>query len=83
VTDSTAPSDHSAEAFGAALATIAAVELRGEALTPAELNERTCWWWTTGTGSPSRLKARLRGAVRHSGMASLSTETTVSALTEA
>ena len=39
MTDSTAPSDHSAEAFGAALATLAAVELQGEGLTPAELNE--------------------------------------------
>jgi hypothetical protein len=39
VTDSTAPSDHSAEAFGAALATLAAVELQEECLTPAELNE--------------------------------------------
>ena len=39
MTDSTAPSDHSAEAFGAALATLAAVELQQEGLTPAELNE--------------------------------------------
>jgi hypothetical protein len=39
VTDSTAPSDHSAEAFGAALATLAAVELQAEGLTPADLNE--------------------------------------------
>jgi predicted aconitase len=39
VTDSTAPSDHSAEAFGAALATLAAVELQAEGLTPGELNE--------------------------------------------
>jgi hypothetical protein len=38
VTDSTAPSDQSADAFGAALATLAAVELH-EGLTPAELNE--------------------------------------------
>jgi hypothetical protein len=34
-----------------------------------------------GTGSPSRPKARLKGAVRHTGMAPPSTETTVSALT--
>jgi hypothetical protein len=39
VTDSTASLDDSAEAFGAALATLAAVELRGEGLTPSELNE--------------------------------------------
>ena len=39
MTDSTAPSDHSAEAFGAALATLAAVEFQEEGLTPAELNE--------------------------------------------
>ena len=39
MTDSTAPSDQSAEAFGAALATLAAVELQAEGLTPAELNE--------------------------------------------
>jgi hypothetical protein len=39
VTDSTAPSDHSAEAFGATLATLAAVELQAEGRTPAELNE--------------------------------------------
>ena len=39
MTDSTAPSDQSAEAFGAALATLAAVELQQEGLTPAELNE--------------------------------------------
>ena len=39
MTDSTAPSDHSAEAFGAALATLAAVEVQAEGLTPAELNE--------------------------------------------
>jgi hypothetical protein len=38
VTDSTAPSDYSAEAFGAALATLAAAEVQ-EGLTPAELNE--------------------------------------------
>ena len=39
MTDPTTPPDESAEAFGSALATIAAVELRGEGLTPAELNE--------------------------------------------
>ena len=38
MTDSTAPSDHSAEAFGAALATLAAAEVQ-EGLTPANLNE--------------------------------------------
>ncbi len=37
--DSLAPSDDTAEAFGAALATLAAVELQAEGLTPAELNE--------------------------------------------
>ena len=39
MTDSTAPSDHSAEAFGATLATLAAAEVQEEGLTPAELNE--------------------------------------------
>ncbi len=39
MTDSTASLDDSAEAFGAALATLAAVELQAEGLTPAELNE--------------------------------------------
>jgi hypothetical protein len=39
VTDPNTPPDESPEAFGAALATLAAVELRGEGLTPAELNE--------------------------------------------
>jgi hypothetical protein len=39
VTDHNTPPDESAEAFGAALATLAAVELQGEGLTPAELNE--------------------------------------------
>ena len=39
VTDSPVPSDRSAEAFGAVLATVAAVELQEEGLTPAELNE--------------------------------------------
>jgi hypothetical protein len=38
VTDSTASLDDSAEAFGAALATVAAVELQ-EGLTPSELHE--------------------------------------------
>ena len=37
--DSLAPSDDTAEAFGAALATVAAVEVQEEGLTPAELNE--------------------------------------------
>ena len=39
MTDFTLPADESPEAFGAALATIAAVELRAEGLSPAELNE--------------------------------------------
>jgi hypothetical protein len=39
VPDSLAPSDDTAEAFGAALATLAAVEVQEEGLTPAELNE--------------------------------------------
>ena len=39
MTDPTAPPDDSAEAFGAALATLAAVEARQENLTPAELHE--------------------------------------------
>jgi hypothetical protein len=39
VTDSTATSDHIAEAFGAALATVAVLEARQENLTPAELRE--------------------------------------------
>jgi SAM-dependent MidA family methyltransferase len=42
VTDSTASSDHSAKAFGAALATLAAAEVQAEGLTPAELNEIGC-----------------------------------------
>ncbi len=40
--DSLAPSDDTAEAFGAALATLAAVEVQEEGLTPAELNEIGC-----------------------------------------
>src|SRR5918995_2555767 len=33
------------------------------------MGARTSCWWTVGTGSPSRLKARLKGAVRHTGRA--------------
>ena len=39
VTDPNTPPDESPEAFGAALATLAAVEVQEEGLTPAELNE--------------------------------------------
>ena len=39
MTDPTTLPDESPEAFGAALATVAGVELRGEGLSPAELNE--------------------------------------------
>ena len=39
MTDLTTPPDESAEAFGAALATIAATEAYVDGLTPAELNE--------------------------------------------
>ena len=39
MTELTPPPDESAEAFGTALATIAAVELRAEGLSPPELNE--------------------------------------------
>ena len=39
MTDPATPPDESPEAFGAALATLAAVEVQEEGLTPAELNE--------------------------------------------
>lgn len=39
MTELTPPPDESAEAFGAALATIAATEAYADGLTPAELNE--------------------------------------------
>ena len=39
MTEPTTPPDESAEAFGAALATIAATEAYVDGLTPAELNE--------------------------------------------
>ncbi len=39
MSDPTTPPHESPEAFGAALATVAGVELRTEGLSPAELNE--------------------------------------------
>jgi hypothetical protein len=39
VTDPNTPPDESPEVFGSALATLAGVQLRGEGLSPAELNE--------------------------------------------